>query len=93
MLYGKLVGGVIQYAPPEIYDDNNVVTILNTPGDYYDNGYKRVIRLLPIYDPIKQVLHLEHQEETDSSIIIHYKVVDIDPLQSYNNILEEEVNK
>ena len=93
MLFGKIVDGALQYAPPEIYDDNGIVTTLKTPSDYYDNGYKRVIRQIPNYNVHKQVLALDNIQENDSEIIINYKLVDVDPLQSYNDILEEEVNR
>ena len=93
MLYGKMIDGVIIYAPPEIYKENGEVIILKTPSDYYDNGYKRVIRQIPNYNVHKQVLALDNIQENDSEIIINYKLVNVDPLQSYNDILEEEVNR
>ena len=53
MLYGKIIDGILIYAPPEIYKENGEVIILKTPSDYYDNGYKSVIKNIPKYHPMK----------------------------------------
>ena len=60
MLYGKIIDGVLIYAPPEIYKENGEVIILKTPSDYYDNGYKFVRRNMPEYDPMKEILVLDN---------------------------------
>lgn len=87
MLYGKLIEGAIQFAPPEIYDDNGVVTFLNTPSDYYDNGYKVVRRMIPKYDPGMQILLLDNITEDDTTIYVNYIVNDL-----FDYIIKEEAN-
>ena len=87
MLYGKIVEGVLIYAPPEIYDDNGVVTILKTPSDYYNNGYKIVKRIVPAYDSMTQILLLDNISEDDTNIYINYIVQD-----QLDYIIEEEAN-
>lgn len=87
MLYGKIVDGVLIYAPPEIYKENGEVIILKTPSDYYDNGYKFVHRNTPKYDPMKEILVLDNIIENDNEISITYKLID-----PYDSIIDEEVN-
>lgn len=92
MLYGKIVEGVLIYAPPEIYDENGVVTMLNCPSDYYNAGYKRVNRLIPIYNENTQVLVFDYIIENDTDIYVHYKLEQMDILNGFDDILYEEVN-
>ena len=87
MLYGKMIDDVIIYAPPEIYKENGEVIILETPSDYYDNGYKFVRRNIPKYDPMKEILVLDNIIENDNEISITYKLMD-----PYDSIINEEVN-
>ena len=87
MLYGKIVDGVLIYAPPEVYKENGEVIILKTPSDYYDNGYKFVRRNTPKYDPMKEILVLDNIIENDNEISITYKLMD-----PYDSIINEEVN-
>lgn len=87
MLYGKLIGGAIQFAPPEIYDDNGVVTFLKGPSDYYDNGYKVVRRMIPEYDPRTQKLLFNNITEDDTTIYVNYIVNDL-----FDYIIKEEAN-
>ena len=87
MLYGKMIDGVIIYAPPEIYKENGEVIILKTPSDYFENGYKFVRRNIPEYDPMKEILVLDNIIENDNEISITYKLMD-----PYDSIINEEVN-
>ena len=87
MLYGKMIDGVIIYAPPEIYKENGEVIILKTPSDYFDNGYKFVRRNIPKHDPMKEILVLDNIIENDNEISITYKLMD-----PYDSIINEEVN-
>ena len=87
MLYGKMIDGVIIYAPPEIYKENGEVIILKTPSDYFENGYKFVRRNIPEYDPMKEILVLDNIIENDNEISITYKLID-----PYDSIINEEVN-
>ena len=87
MLYGKMIDGVIIYAPPEIYKENGEVIILKTPSDYFNNGYKFVRRNIPKYDPMKEILVLDNIIENDNEICITYKLI-----HPYDSIINEEVN-
>ena len=87
MLYGKMIDGVIIYAPPEIYKENGEVIILKTPSDYFDKGDKFVRRNIPKYDPMKEILVLDNIIENDNEISITYKLMD-----PYDSIINEEVN-
>ena len=71
MLWGKLVNGELQYAPPEIYCEDGRVIDLVSDDDYRYEGYKRVIRKRPPYNPYTEYLIFKGYVEEDDIYIIY----------------------
>lgn len=95
MIWGKIVNGELQYAPPETYDENGVVKELRRYDDLTNEGYKRVISNKPVYNPYTQYLLLDKIVEEDN-IYISYIVKDIEEGVSTSELeemIDEEGNK
>lgn len=90
MLWGKLVNGELQYAPPEIYYEDGRVKDLVLDDDYRYEGYKRVIKKRPPYNPYTEYLVFKGYVEEDDIYIIYEVKGNEDDL---NKIIEEEINK
>ena len=100
MEWGKIVDGLVVYAPPEVYDSEKRVKVLQTYDDYKNEGYKRVVRKKPSYNPYLQYLVLKEIKEDDDNIYITYEVIDITnnsnneralTYEQLTSIIEEEV--
>lgn len=89
MHFGKVVDGVIVYAPCEIYTETNEVIVLNTPDDYYQCGYKIVINRKPAYNTSVFKLIYDGFTEKDTTIIINYKLKPIDSTEATFEELEK----
>lgn len=96
MIYGKIVDNVLEFAPPEIYTEDNIVIELRTYDDYIENGYKPIVTKKPIYDKNKYDLLYTGFIESEILITLQYelreKVVD-SVLEMLNEIYNEEINK
>ena len=90
MLWGKLVNGELQYAPPEIYCEDGRVIDLVSDDDFRYEGYKRVIRKRPPYNPYTEYLVFKEYIEDDDIYIIYEVKGREDDL---NKVIEEEINK
>lgn len=97
MNWAKLVNGNLEYAPPEIYDENGIVREFKTYDDYINAGYKRVIRKKPAYNPYLQYLVLKEIVD-DEDIYILYDVMNINneeenslTYEHLQTIIDEEV--
>lgn len=77
MHWGKIINGELQYAPPEIYYEDGSVRELLSYDDYVYEGYKRIIRKKPTYDPATEYLILNGFIEEEKDIYILYEIKDI----------------
>ena len=90
MLYGKLINGVLKYAPKDyITTDQVVIENFNKNEKLLlDYGYKTVIDEKPNYNKDTQYLTLKCYAESDAYIICEYDVNDI-PVEKPST--EEEI--
>ncbi len=89
MYFGKIVDGVIVYAPCEIYTNTNEVIVLNTPDDYYEHGYKIVINRKPAYNTSVFKLIYDGFTEKEKTIVINYKLKSIETTEATFEELEK----
>lgn len=91
MDWGKLVNGELQYAPPEVYDENGIVKELKHHDDFINEGYKRVIRKKPTYNPFTQCVVFKEFVEKEDDIYILYEVKDIS-MEALKSRMNEKIN-
>ena len=75
-MYGKLIGGVLKYAPTNYLTDNGkMIFNFNTNIDVMlENGFKEIINVVPSYDANTQVVTRDSYTEGDTTITVNYVV-------------------
>lgn len=75
-MYGKLIDGVIKYAPTNyLTDDNKMIFNFNKNVEaMIANGFKEVINIVPSYDANTQVVTMDSYTEEATTITINYVV-------------------
>ena len=75
-MYGKIIGGVIKYAPTNyLTDDNKMIFNFNKNVEaMIANGFKEVINIVPSYDANTQVVTMDSYTEGDTTITVNYVV-------------------
>ena len=75
-MYGKLIDGVIKYAPTNyLTDDNKMIFNFNKNVEaMIANGFKEVINIVPSYDANTQVVTMDSYTEEATTITVNYVV-------------------
>ena len=75
-MYGKLIDGVIKYAPTNYLTENGkLIFNFNTNIEVMlENGFKEIINVVPSYDANTQVVTRDSYTEEDTTITINYVV-------------------
>ena len=76
-MYGKLIDGVIKYAPANYLTENGkLIFNFNTNIEVMlENGFKEVINVVPSYDANTQVVTMDSYTEEATTITVNYIVV------------------
>ena len=75
-MYGKLIDGVIKYAPTNYLTENGK-TIFNFNTNIevmLENGFKEIINVVPSYDANTQVVTMDSYTEEATTITVNYVV-------------------
>ena len=77
-MYGKLIDGVIKYAPTNyLTDDNKMIFNFNKNVEaMIANGFKEVINIVPSYNATTHIVINNGFTETEDAITINYVVED-----------------
>ena len=75
-MYGKLIDGVIKYAPTNYLTENGkLIFNFNTNTEVMlENGFKEIINVVPSYDANTQVVTMDSYTEEDTTITVNYVV-------------------
>ena len=75
-MYGKLIDGVIKYAPTNYLTENGKMILnFNTNIEVMlENGFKEVINVVPSYDANTQVVTMDSYTEEATTITVNYVV-------------------
>lgn len=75
-MYGKLIDGVIKYAPTNYLTENGKIILnFNTNIEVMlENGFKEIINVVPSYDANTQVVTMDSYTEEDTTITVNYVV-------------------
>lgn len=75
-MYGKLIDGVLKYAPTNYLTDNGkMIFNFNTNIEVMlENGFKEIINVVPSYDANTQVVTRDSYTEEDTTITVNYVV-------------------
>ena len=75
-MYGKLIDGVLKYAPTNYLTENGkLIFNFNTNIEVMlENGFKEVINVVPSYDANTQVVTRDSYTEEDTTITVNYVV-------------------
>lgn len=75
-MYGKLIDGVLKYAPTNYLTENGKMILnFNTNTEVMlENGFKEVINVVPSYDANTQVVTRDSYTEEDTTITVNYVV-------------------
>ena len=75
-MYGKLIDGVIKYAPTNYLAENGkIIFNFNTNIEVMlENGFKEIINVVPSYDANTQVVTRDSYTEEDTTITVNYVV-------------------
>ena len=75
-MYGKLIDGVIKYAPINYLTENGKMILnFNTNTEVMlENGFKEIINVVPSYDANTQVVTMDSYTEEDTTITVNYVV-------------------
>lgn len=75
-MYGKLIDGVLKYAPTNYLTENGkLIFNFNTNTEVMlENGFKEVINVVPSYDANTQVVTMDSYTEEDTTITVNYVV-------------------
>ena len=75
-MYGKLIDGVIKYAPTNYLTENGKMILnFNTNIEVMlENGFKEIINVVPSYDANTQVVTRDSYTEDDTTITVNYVV-------------------
>ena len=76
-MYGKLIDGVIKYAPTNYLTENGKMILnFNTNIEVMlENGFKEIINVVPSYDANTQVVTMDSYTEGDTTITVNYVVI------------------
>ena len=75
-MYGKLIDGVLKYAPTNYLTENGKMILnFNTNIEIMlENGFKEIINVVPSYDANTQVVTMDSYTEGDTTITVNYVV-------------------
>lgn len=75
-MYGKLINGVIKYAPTNYLTENGKMILnFNTNIEVMlENGFKEIINVVPSYDANTQVVTMDSYTEEATTITVNYVV-------------------
>ena len=75
-MYGKLIDGVIKYAPTNYLTENGKMILnFNTNTEVMlENGFKEIINVVPSYDANTQVVTMDSYTEEATTITVNYVV-------------------
>ena len=75
-MYGKLIDGVIKYAPTNYLTENGkLIFNFNTNIEVMlENGFKEIINVVPSYDANTQVVTMDSYTEEATTITVNYVV-------------------
>lgn len=75
-MYGKLIDGVIKYAPTNYLTENGKMILnFNTNTEVMlENGFKEIINVVPSYDANTQVVTMDSYTEENTTITVNYVV-------------------
>ena len=75
-MYGKLIDGVLKYAPTNYLTENGKMILnFNTNTEVMlENGFKEIINVVPSYDANTQVVTRDSYTEGDTTITVNYVV-------------------
>ena len=75
-MYGKLIDGVLKYAPTNYLTDNGkMIFNFNTNIEVMlENGFKEIINVVPSYDANTQVVTMDSYTEEATTITVNYVV-------------------
>ena len=75
-MYGKLIDGVIKYAPTNYLTENGkMIFNFNTNTEVMlENGFKEIINVVPSYDANTQVVTMDSYTEEATTITVNYVV-------------------
>lgn len=75
-MYGKLIDGVLKYAPTNYLTENGKMILnFNTNTEVMlENGFKEVINVVPSYDANTQVVTMDSYTEEGTTITVNYVV-------------------
>ena len=75
-MYGKLIDGVIKYAPTNYLTENGrMILNFNTNIEVMlENGFKEIINVVPSYDANTQVVTMDSYTEEATTITVNYVV-------------------
>lgn len=103
-MHGKLKDGKLIYAPLNYFDNGKVIFNFNKNTEIMiTNGFKKVIDVLPEYNPDTQIIITSSYVETEYNITINYTVEEKSPepptleeqvedLKNKNNNLSEQLS-
>lgn len=75
-MYGKLIDGVLKYAPTNYLTENGKMILnFNTNTEVMlENGFKEIINVVPSYDANTQVVTMDSYTEEATTITVNYVV-------------------
>ena len=75
-MYGKLINGVLKYAPTNYLTENGkMIFNFNTNTEVMlENGFKEIINVVPSYDANTQVVTMDSYTEEATTITVNYVV-------------------
>ena len=75
-MYGKLIDGVLKYAPTNYLTENGKMILnFNTNTEVMlENGFKEIINVVPSYDANTQVVTRDSYTEEETTITVNYVV-------------------
>ena len=75
-MYGKLIDGVIKYAPTNYLTENGKMILnFNTNTEVMlENGFKEIINVVPSYDANTQIVTMDSYTEEATTITVNYVV-------------------
>ena len=82
-LYGKLIDGVLEYAPKTytLEDGRIICNFSNSPALMKRYGYKPIVDVQPEYDINIEYVIIVGYEETEENIIVKYTVKTIETME------------